>query len=398
MILEYIHKDSSRETIDINLSKEISDAWIDINSTNKVEFIKEFLPAYNSKQKIVLFDSNHKQLLKFNQDNDINKFNNITEVNSKCQILFFTSGSSGFPVGAFKTKENLEREVQVLKSLLKEYSIKRVVVTVPFIHIYGVLAGLLLPIHLYGVKLVIKDDFLPYELLEEASFDDTLVVTTPVFIKALSKLNTNSKLTSNLFICSTGPLHIDDVTVFENKFETNLLQLFGSTETGGIAYKFSKRIKWTLLDNVHISIKDNKLNVISPFISPFIFNKKILRVESSFTTEDIVEIDEIDEDKFTLIGRSNKIIKIAGKRISAIQIESIIETIPDVNKAIVELIYKKEMLRSEQIIIILEATSKVDVKIIKQAISKYYGTLTIPFSVKYVDKIDYSAMGKKIIF
>jgi uncharacterized membrane protein len=54
VILEYIHKDSSRETIDINLSKEISDAWIDINSTNKVEFIKEFLPAYNSKQKIVI--------------------------------------------------------------------------------------------------------------------------------------------------------------------------------------------------------------------------------------------------------------------------------------------------------------------------------------------------------
>lgn len=395
MILEYIHKDSSRETIDINLSKEISNAWININSTNKVEFIKEFLPAYNNGQKIVLFDFSHKQLLKFNQDNDINKFDNITEVNSKCQVLFFTSGSSGFPIGAFKTKENLEREAQVLKSLLKEYKIKRVVATVPFIHIYGVLAGLLLPMHLDGVKLVIKDDFLPYELLEEASFDNTLVVTTPVFIKALSKLNTSSKLTSNLFICSTGPLHIDDVTVFENKFETNLLQLFGSTETGGIAYKFSKKIKWTSLDNVHISIKDNKLNIISPFISPFILNKKILRVESSFTTEDIVEIDE---DEFTLIGRSNKIIKIAGKRISAVQIESIIETIPDVNKAIVELVYKKEMLRSEQIIIILEATSKVDVKIIKQAISKYYGTLTIPFSVKYVDKIDCSAMGKKIIF
>lgn len=395
MILEYIHKDSSREIIDINLSKKIADTWININSTNKVEFIKKFLSAYNSEQKIVLFDSSHKQLLKFHQDNDINKFDNITEVNSKCQILFFTSGSSGFPVGAFKTKENLEREVQVLKSLLKEYNIKRVVVTVPFIHIYGVLAGLLLPMQLDDVKLVIKDDFLPYELLEEASFDDTLVVTTPVFIKALSKLNTNSKSTSNLFICSTGPLHIDDVTVFENKFETNLLQLFGSTETGGIAYKFGKIIKWTALDNVYVSIKDNRLNVSSPFISPFILNKKILRVESYFTTEDIVEIDE---DGFTLIGRSNKIIKIAGKRISATQIESIIETLPDVNRAIVELVYKKEMLRSEQIIIILEATSKVDAKIIKQVISEYYGTLTIPFSVKYIDKINCSAMGKKIIF
>jgi acyl-coenzyme A synthetase/AMP-(fatty) acid ligase len=395
MILEYIRRDSSREIININLNKEISDEWINIDSTSKLEFIKKFLPAYHSGQKLIVFDSNHKHLLKFHEDNNINEFDDIKEVNSNSKILFFTSGSSGFPVGAFKTKENLEREVQVLKSLLKKYNIKRVVVTVPFVHIYGVLVGLLLPVYLDDVKLVIKDDFLPYELLEEASFNDTLIVTTPVFIKALSKLNTNSKLTSSLFICSTGPLHIDDATVFEKKFETNLLQLFGSTETGGIAYKFGEKTKWTSLDNVQISIKDDKLNVISPFISPFLLNRKIIKIENSFTTEDIIEQEE---DEFTLVGRSNKIIKIAGKRISAVQIESILETLPEVHKAIVELVYKKEMLRSEQIKIILEASSRVDKRIIRQKIRKYYGALTIPFSVKYVEKINYSAMGKKIIF
>lgn len=342
MILEYINKDSSRETVNINLNTEISDEWINIDSSSKLKFIKEFLPSYYSGQKLIIFDSNHKYLLEFHENNDINKFDNIKKVNSYSKILFFTSGSSGFSIGAFKTKKNLEREVEVLKNLLKKYNIKRVVVTVPFVHIYGVLVGLLLPIHLDDVILVIKDDFLPYELLEEASFNDTLIVTTPVFIKALSKLNTNSKLTSNIFICSTGPLNIEDAIVFENKFETNLLQLFGSTETGGIAYKFGKKTKWTPLDNVHISIKDDKLNVVSPFISPFVLNKKILKIENYFNTEDIIEIDK---DGFTLIGRSNKIIKIAGKRISAIHIESILETLPKVNKAIVEIVYKKRYLK-----------------------------------------------------
>ncbi|MCF6308976.1 MAG: AMP-binding protein [Sulfurimonas sp.] len=395
MILEYINPNNLKEKIDIEFTTKTSSDWININSSNKLEFIKKFLPAYYSGQRLIVFDSKHKHLLKFHEDNNINKFENIKEVNFNSKILFFTSGSSGFPVGAFKTKENLEGEVQVLRRLLKDYNIKRVVVTVPFVHIYGILVGLLFPMSLDGVKMVIKDDFLPYELLEEASFNDTLVVTTPVFIKALSKLNTNNKLTSSLFISSTGPLHVDDATIFENKFETNLLQLFGSTETGGIAYKFGKKIKWTSLDNVRISIKDDKLNVISPFVSLFLLNKKILKIENSFTTEDIIEIDE---DKFTLIGRSNKIIKIAGKRISAVQIESILETLPEVNKAIIELVYKKELLRSEQIIIILEASSKVDKKIIQQSIRKCYDTLTIPFIIKYVDKIDYSAMGKKIIF
>jgi len=66
----------------------------------------------------VLFDSNHKELLKFYEANDINKLDKIDEVNRDAKLLFFTSGSSGFPVGAFKSKQNIESEVAVLKELV----------------------------------------------------------------------------------------------------------------------------------------------------------------------------------------------------------------------------------------------------------------------------------------
>ena len=65
---------------------------------------------------------------------------------------------------------------------------------------------------------------------------------------------------------------------------------------------------------------------------------------------------------------------------------------------IVELVYKKELLRSEQILITLEASHDISKKDIKAKISEYYGVLTIPFKVNYVDKINYSAMGKKVLF
>ena len=317
----------------------------------------------------------------------------VQKVNS--QVLFFTSGSSGFPVGAFKTRENLLKEVAVLKELVSSYNIKRVVVTVPFVHIYGVLAGLLLPLSLGNITLIVKEDFLPYELLAEASQKNTLVITTPVFIKSLGKLSEPKDLSGNLFICSTGPLHNDDVKVFESLYKADLAQLFGSTETGGIAYKFGSSERWKPLDSVEVSCRDDKLSISSPFISPFTLNKEILPLEQPFSTEDIVEIDE---DGFRLLGRSNKIIKIAGKRISASQIESILEEIEDVNVVIVELVYKKELLRSEQILITLEAKNEISKKEIKAKISEYYGVLTIPFKVNYVDKINYSAMGKKVLF
>lgn len=395
MILDYIHADNSRERIELDLDTAINDKWLNISSKNKLEFIKTFLPAFQSGQKLVLFDSNHKQLAKFHKENDISRFKKFDEVDSCAQLLFFTSGSSGFPVGAFKSRENILQEVEELKNLLDSYNIKKVVATVPFVHIYGVLAGLLLPMSLGNIELVVKEDFLPYEILSEASCINTLVVTTPVFIKALGKLDEKIDMSSSLFISSTGPLQNEDVQTLEEKYNTNIIQLFGSTETGGIAYKQGSDSMWNALKLVNISSKNDKLSVESPFISPYILDKEIKVLLQPFTTEDIIELEN---EKFRLIGRSNKLIKIAGKRISASHIETIIETLDGVEKAVVELVYKKEMLRSEQILITLQAEKKIDKLTIKAKISECFGVLTIPFKVKYVYEINLSAMGKKVIF
>ncbi|MCK9492011.1 MAG: acyl--CoA ligase [Sulfurimonas sp.] len=395
MILEYINLDGSKELIDLEKSVTISPHWDYIQTTNKLDFIKTFIPKYLSGQKIVLFDANHKQLLDFYNNNNINELKSIDKANKNSKILFFTSGSSGFPVGAFKSEDNLLLEVESLKKILANRDIKRVVVSVPFVHIYGILAGLLLPIKLDCVTLVVKEDFLPYELLEEALKEDTLVITTPVFIKAMAKLPESKDLSHALFVSSTAPLALEDVAIFEDKYSSNIVQLFGSTETGGIAYKKGRSAEWNTLPYVKIQSSDDKLSVRSPFISNYILNSEIIELIQPYITEDIVEI----KDKtFTLIGRSNKLIKIAGKRISATLIENILEEIPEINKAIVSLVYKKELLRSEQILITLEASGEVSKRLIKEKISQYYGIITIPFNLKYVDKINNSAMGKKVIF
>ncbi|MCD6173924.1 MAG: AMP-binding protein [Sulfurimonas sp.] len=393
MILKYIHPDNSIEMLEFDFEVETSKNYKFISSSNKLEYIKKFLPLFVSGQKMVLFDANHKQLLEFHNQNDINLVDDIKNLDA--QLLFFTSGSSGFPVGAFKSRDNLLSEIEVLKNLLLKYKIKRVVATVPFVHIYGVLAGLLLPLYLGDVELIVKDDFLPYELLEETSCGETLVITTPVFIKALSKLSDSVDLSSSLFISSTGPLESDAVFEFENKYQTTLMQLFGSTETGGIAYKFGSSTKWIPLQNVEVKSIDDKLSVSSPFISKNILDGGFKELNQPFITEDIIELDD---DGFILLGRGNKIIKIAGKRISAIAIENLLESIPEIKKAIVELVYKKELLRSEQILITFQAQKEIKKSVIKDKINECYGVLTIPFSVKYVDKINLSAMGKKIIF
>lgn len=392
MILEYINKDNIKEKINFDTYTSI-DNWVNIESSYKLDFIKKFIPAFQNGQKIVLFDKSHKQLSDYYKNN-IDFLNNIESV-YKSQLLFFTSGSTGFPIGAFKTRENLLQEVMSLKSILNTFKTRRVVVTVPFMHIYGILVGLLLPMHLENTTLIIKDDFLPYELLNEASKPDTLIVTTPLFIKALSKLNTNILLKNSLFISSTGPLFSNDVKIFEEKYNTNLMQLFGSTETGGIAYKYSDTDNWTPLPLVDIGINNDRLEVSSPFISNNLLDKKIINIQGKFITEDIIELNE---NGFKLIGRSNKIIKISGKRISTIQIERFLEDIDEIDKVIVEVVYKKDLLRSEQLRIIIQSLKKLSKKTIKNKISEHFGVLNIPFDIVYVKEIVCSSMGKKIHF
>lgn len=118
MIFEYVHGDNSREIVDLSSNWTPKEDFITIDSSSKLAFIKEFTPAYKAGQKMVLFDKNHKQLLAFHEENDINALPNADKLAQDTQLLFFTSGSTGFPVGAFKTRENLLQEVEVLKALV----------------------------------------------------------------------------------------------------------------------------------------------------------------------------------------------------------------------------------------------------------------------------------------
>ena len=289
MIFEYIDAQNRREVISLSRESKGDSSWRYLQTQSKLEFIKEFLPLYKSEQKLVLFDANHKQLLDFYNANNINKLEGIENLPQDTKLLFFTSGSSGFPVGAFKTKRNLENEVESLKKIVEQHNIKKVIVTVPFVHIYGILAGLLLPLALKDIKLVVKEDFLPYELLEEAKEPNSLVITTPVFIKALGKLPSDEVLKNTLFISSTAPLSLEDVTLFNEKYKADVMQLFGSTETGGIAYKLNTSVEWIPLEGVEVATKEDKLSVTSPFVSNYLLKELLEPLSQPYQTEDIVE-------------------------------------------------------------------------------------------------------------
>lgn len=308
--------------------------------------------------------------------------------------IFFTSGTTGTPTGAVKSKNNLQKELEVLVELFRHEKFERLIVTVPLIHIYGFLAGVLLPKAL-NVDVVLKEEFLPHELLELSEGKKTLCITNPVFLKVLNKLNIKEEHSHMVFLSSTGKLDPQTANELPQKLGCKIYQLFGSTETGGIAYKINNEEYWTPLPHVHISKKDDCLAVNSPFLSQYIIEEKLKEIRHPFVTSDLISLKK---GKFKLLGRKSEIIKISGKRLSLLEIEALLEAHPNIEEALVKLDYEVNTHKDEQLAIQLISTLNLSElkKEIKTILQENYKKINIRTTIKVVEKLEKSLMGKKL--
>ena len=391
------HKISKELFFDKNLQNCVSY----IASSSKEQNALKIFKSHFSDAKSILFDDSNKILQNELENLNIPKFSNLKNKNKTSEnifdkynfsFLYYTSGSTGFPTAALKTKENISSEIDDLTTLLSSYTIKKVIVTVPFIHIYGSLFGLFYPLH-NNIDIVLKEHFLPNDLLDLID-DYSLVITTPLYIKALNKISSKKDLNKSIFISSTAPLLSEDAKEFKEKFNSNVIQIFGSTETGGIAYKQSDEELWTPLKSVKISTNENnELKVNSPYVSNIIYEKEFKQTNYEIQTFDYVELLD---NKFKLIGRSSQILKIAGKRYSTVQIENILEKEEDISKALVLVNSNNNSLRGEILDITLETKKEFTTKDIQTILKKELSNLKFSINLKLVDKIKTSSTGKKL--
>lgn len=365
-------------------TKTIKFIEADTKESNLLQLIK----AFYSNQKAILFDKSNKAIYKNLHSLDLSSF-----FDYPFSFIYFTSGTTGSPVGALKTKENLLSEIKELSKLLNKYEIKRVIVTVPFIHFYGSLLGALFALD-NNIDIVIKEHFLPNDLLDMCE-DNSMVVTTPLYIKSLNRLQTQKDLSKSIFISSTAPLFPEIAKEFNQHFNTDIIQLFGSTETGGIAYKYNDEEFWTPIDSVKVSQNDQgELRVTSPFVSNTLFENSFTTTNGSIQTFDYIEKDG---GKFKLIGRSSQIIKVAGKRYSTIQIENILESEEGIEKAVVFVTTNKDALRGEELNITLQTKKQIVTKDIKQILKQQLENIRFSIKLTLVDEIKTTSVGKKML-
>lgn len=216
-------------------------------------------------------------------------------------INLFTSGSTGVPKNIGKTLKNLEIEAQ---ATIDDFDLPKngiIASTTSSAHSYGLAFNFILAF--YGNFSINREKI---EFPEQFNACDILI-STPSFMEKLCKYD---------FVFENPPKKIflagaklkNEVYEYFAQF-SDVIDIYGSTETGNIAYKRGGNI-FTLISGVDIELGENNQIVVKTPFCPY----------EKMPLSDIVE--RVSDKNFILKKRTDRIVKIQEKRISLDELEN----------------------------------------------------------------------------
>lgn len=227
------------------------------------------------------------------------------------QILMFTSGSTGHAKAVHQRMTEFEADnAFIISKWGDDFTSRALISTVSAHHIYGFLFGVSLPFTL-GVPFRRKRVEYPEEL--EALTDRSyMIIAVPAFLKRTVEALEHLVLRSPFIFTSGGAVPFDVAEKTSKVIGAWPLEVYGSTETSGIAWRLSKDgMEWTPFDNAKVwKGDDGCLVIISPYIKD----------PAGFATSDLVEMT--GDGRFKLLGRADSIVKIEEKRVSLTEVEA----------------------------------------------------------------------------
>lgn len=294
----------------IDFLKTITNKSIILLSDDNFEFFINFISCIFANKEIILLNNSQKikdltgfALTSQSGQNSSLSFDKIDIKNIIINI--FTSGSSGENKCVQKTLENLINEATDLSNELLLDNIRTVVSTTTFNHLFGLTFYLMLPLH-KGLCI----DLVRVNYPEDIKGENLLFVTTPSF---LEKMNKYSEQVHTKFkkIITAGARLKDEEFNYALSISESVTEIYGSTESGVIAHRELPTSNLKLFDNVEITTSDKTY------------------IKTNYSLDKIQQsgdlIKQLDNREIELLGRTDRVLKIQEKRISADEIEQKLE-------------------------------------------------------------------------
>lgn len=301
-------------------------------------------------------------------------------------VSLFTGGSTGTSRIWSKTPGNLFGEAL---HLAKTFGIRHsdlLLPTVPPQHIYGLLYSVLLPF-VAPAKVLRDTCTFPREIFSALQTEGaTVLVSAPIHYRAL-KTGDLRRFSLRLALSSTAPLDVDDAAFFLEKTGLAITEIYGSTETGGMAIRAfgANHGSWEPFACLDWKILCERLCVRSDFVSSGLPRD----AEGFFMTSD--RVVPVGENRFRFLGRVDNIVKVAGKRVDLEEVREKIKRIPGVTDAYVTVV---PLQRARQVEIAALVVSDLPLRKLKTAIRSLDEPYGRPRRIRVVPSIPVLPNGK----
>ena len=224
-------------------------------------------------------------------------------------LVLFTSGSSGAPVAIPKRLRQLLDEVATLEATFGARLGRGATVfsTVSHQHIYGLLCAVLWPVHA-GRPLTPRRLEYPEQLGPALAGGPCVLISSPAHLKRLPE-GPPWRTQLEAVFSSGGPLPEEGAARARSVLGLQPIELYGSSETGGIAWRQGGGQPWQPLRGVRVrGSASGTLELVSPH----------LPTAAWFETADRVALEG---GTFTLLGRADRVAKVEEKRVSLALLE-----------------------------------------------------------------------------
>ena len=286
-------------------------------------------------------------------------------------VRMSTSGTTERPKYITKTLDQLLGELDVLARVIEPAQC--VMSTVPLSHLYGLLFGALLPLR-FGARIVSHNALLPADVAAVIERENVeLMISTPAHMRAM----VDAPMPRGLRVISSGaPLPAELHVELVRRHGWHITEVFGSTETGGIATRTAPGQPWTALPSVGVSAPNEQLVVEAPWCERVVLDDRVKL---------------LSQNTFEHLGRSHELIKIGGKRADARAIEAAVLAIPGVTD--VALHMHAASGREPRVALAVVGTATREA--ITDAVRAQFDPVFVPRIIKLVPEIPRTDRGKR---
>lgn len=305
------------------------------------------------------------------------------------KLVIFTSGSTGQPKSIEKRLIQLQNEIAVLEQHWgKQLGNSEVLSTVSHQHIYGLLFRVLWPLSVgrcFHSQIYLN----PEILINSINNDSGCWVASPAHLKRLDQDSPWDEIKGMSAIFSSGgALPPSTRHQIQIRSGQQVNEIYGSSETGGIGWRQQDE-SWTLFPGMSLKEIDNSWQLLSPYL----FDDAYYRLDD--------ELVLLDDDRFILQGRSDRIVKIEEKRLSMSELEQRLCENPFVSEAFSQIMHESRDVIAAVVVLTKEGLDyqttqgrNALIKQLRNSLQRWFEPVVLPRKWLFSDTLPLTAQGK----